>query len=97
MNPSESQRLEGHRLLAQALFGAERYEEAIAHCQEYLRSKPDEPSVLTRLAVSLVAVGRLQDAVAPFRRAAELDPTNPDAQRNLAFALADLEAAERSR
>ena len=41
MNPSEAQRLDTHALLAEAYFGAENFQEAIAHCPEYLRWRPD--------------------------------------------------------
>ena len=89
MNPSEAQRLDTHALLAEALFGAERFQDAIAHCLEYLRARPRDGRVLTRLGISLVAIGRLGDAIAAFRRAADAAPTDADAQLNLASALED--------
>jgi protein O-mannosyl-transferase len=89
MNPSEAQRLDTHALLAEALFGAERFQEAIAHCLEYLRARPQDGRVLTRLGISLIATGRLEEAIAAFRRAADAAPTDVDAQLNLATALAD--------
>jgi tetratricopeptide (TPR) repeat protein len=89
MNPSEAQRLDTHALLAEALFGAERFQEAIAQCLEYLRARPHDGRVLTRLGISLIATGRLEDAIAAFRRAAEVAPTDADAQLNLANALHD--------
>ena len=89
MNPSEGQRLDTHALLAEALFGAEKFQEAIAHCLEYLRVRPHDGRVLTRLGISLIATGRLEEAIAAFRRAADAAPTDADAQLNLATALAD--------
>jgi tetratricopeptide (TPR) repeat protein len=91
MNPSEGQRLDTHALLAEALFGAEKFQEAIAHCLEYLRARPHDGRVLTRLGISLIATGRLEDAIAAFRRAADAAPTDADAQLNLATALEDHE------
>ena len=89
MNPSNAQRLETHRLLAEALFGAERFGEAIAHYRQYLGVRPDDIAVLTRLGVSLIENDELENAIPVFRRAAESDPTNADAQRNLASVLYD--------
>ena len=89
MNPSEAQRLDTHALLAEALFGVEKFQDAIAHCLEYLRARPHDGRVLTRLGISLFAIGRLEDATAAFRRAADVAPTDADAQLNLANALHD--------
>jgi tetratricopeptide (TPR) repeat protein len=89
MNPTPDQRLAAHALLADAYFGTDRYVEAVAACRDYLRLRPDYGPVLTRLGISLVATGALDDAVVAFRRAAELAPSSPDAQRNLANALLD--------
>jgi tetratricopeptide (TPR) repeat protein len=89
MNPSEAQRLDTHALLAEALFGAEKFQDAIAHCLEYLRARPHDPRVLTRLGISLIATERLEDAIAAFRRAADAAPTDVDAQLNLGTALED--------
>ena len=89
MNPSEAQRLDTLALLAEALFGAEKFQESIAHCLEYLRARPRDGRVLTRLGISLIATGRLEEAIAAFRRAADAAPTDADAQLNLATALAD--------
>jgi tetratricopeptide (TPR) repeat protein len=89
MNPSDAQRLDTHALLAEAFFGAENFQEAIAHCLEYLRFRPNDGRVLTRLGIALIATGRLDEAIAAFRRAAAAAPTDADAQRNLASALHD--------
>jgi len=42
--------------------------------------------------VALVAMERLDEAVAEFRRATESDPADPDARRLLNLALADQRA-----
>ena len=89
MNPSDAQRLDTLALLAEAFFGAEKFQESIAHCLEYLRARPHDGRVLTRLGISLIATGRLDEAIAAFRRAADAAPTDADAQLNLATALAD--------
>lgn len=89
MNPSYAQRLDTHALLAEAFFGAQNFQEAIAHCLEYLRFRPNDGRVLTRLGIALVASERLEEAIPAFRRAAAAAPTDADAQRNLASALYD--------
>ena len=89
MNPSEAQRLDTHALLAEAFAGAGNFQEAIAHCLEYLRGRPEDGRVLTRLGIALIATGRLEEAIAAFRRAAAAAPTDADAQLNLASALHD--------
>jgi tetratricopeptide (TPR) repeat protein len=89
MNPSPLQRLETHALLAEAFFGAEQFEASIAHCVEYLRVRPRDDRVLTRLAMGYVATGRLEEAIAAFRRAAVEAPADADAQLNVAIALHD--------
>jgi len=87
MNPSEEQRLEAHSLLARSYFGAETFDQVVTHCQEYLRSRPDDEPLLTELAVALIATGRPTEALAAFRRAAAAAPTKAEARRNLANAL----------
>ena len=89
MNPTDAERLDTQALLAEALFGARNFQETIAHCVEYLRSRPNDGRVLTRLGIALVATGRLEEAIAAFRRAAAAAPTDADAQLNLASALHD--------
>jgi len=89
MNPTDAQRLDTQALLAEVSFGAENFQEAIAHCVEYLRSRPNDGRVLTRLGIALIATGRLEEAIAAFRRAAAAAPTDADAQLNLASALHD--------
>jgi tetratricopeptide (TPR) repeat protein len=89
MNPSEAQRLDSHALLAEAHFGAGHFQDAIAHCHEYLRARPDDGRVLTRLGIAFIATGRLDEAIVAFRRAAAAAPSDADAQLNLANALHD--------
>ena len=56
MNPSSVQRLDTHRLLVEAFFGAQKFDEVIAHAHEVLSSRPDEGRVLSRLGIALVAI-----------------------------------------
>ena len=87
MNPSDAERLDTQRMLALAFLGAGNLEEAIAHLREYLRGRPNDGQMLLGLGISLVENGEVEEAIPVFRRVAELDPTNSDAQRNLASVL----------
>ena len=89
MNPTAAQRLDSLAILAEALLGAENFTEAIAYCREYLRSRPNDGPVLTRLGIALSATEQLADAIVAFRQAAAVAPGQADAQRNLAIALSD--------
>jgi tetratricopeptide (TPR) repeat protein len=94
MNPTAAQRLDSLAILAEAFLGAENFTETIATCREYLRSRPNDGPVLTRLGIALSATGQLADAIAAFRQAAAVAPEQADAHRNLAIALSDHEDFE---
>ena len=53
----------------------------------YLQERPDDVGAMTNLAVSLSALGRLDQAVSAFRRAVEMNPRDPQLRRNLDLAL----------
>lgn len=89
MNPTAAQRLDSQAILAEAFLGAENFTEAIAHCRAYLRSRPNDGPVLTRLGIALSATEQLAAAIGAFRQAAAVAPGKADAQRNLAIALSD--------
>ena len=94
MNPTAAQRLDSLAILGEAFLGAENFTEAIATCREYLRSRPNDGPVLTRLGIALSATGQLPDAIVAFRQAAAVAPGQADAHRNLAIALSDHEDFE---
>ena len=94
MNPTAAQRLDSLAILSEAFLGAEKFTEAIATCREYLRSRPNDGPVLTRLGIALSATGQLPDAIVAFRQAAAVAPGQADAHRNLAIALSDHEDFE---
>jgi Flp pilus assembly protein TadD len=50
---------------------------------------------MTNLAVSLTALGHLDEAVSAFRRAVEMNPADALARRNLAMALEDQAQAQK--
>jgi Flp pilus assembly protein TadD len=94
MRPSHA---EAQRLLADARFGEQRWQEASALYSEYLNARPDDGQALVNFGIARVAVGDLDRAVASFRRAVDLDPTNGRARDLLGLALKDQEAASAER
>lgn len=72
------------------------WREGEARCREALAYFPDDPSLLTSLGVALAAGGRLDEALAAFRRAVETRPDSPGAHEAMAPLLerqGDLDAA----
>jgi Flp pilus assembly protein TadD len=55
----------------------------------YLRHQPNNVGVVQKLGIALVKAGDADGALAVFRRAAEIDPTNSRSQRDLAYVLYD--------
>ena len=89
MNPSRQQAADAELLLADALFGLAQYDEAAKTYSAYLGLEPTNTKAVGRLAVCFVALNRLTDAVAAFRRAVAISPASGEAQRDLATALLD--------
>jgi tetratricopeptide (TPR) repeat protein len=80
---------EAHFLLANALFQQQRYEEAGGHYRDYLRARPDDVNALINGGVTMIATGRLDDAIGLFRHAVAVDPRSPRIRQVLALALLD--------
>jgi Flp pilus assembly protein TadD len=74
-------------LLADTLFGEERFDEAAAQYRTYLSLRPTDGGAMTNLGISLAATGKDDEAIAAFRRAVELNPRDARARRNLEVAL----------
>ena len=71
---------EARFLLANALFQQQRYEEAGGHYREYLKARPDDVNALINGGVTMIASGRLDDAigsVSPCRRGRPPQPEAP--------------------
>jgi Flp pilus assembly protein TadD len=79
-------------LLADAFFSAHDFDRAIQEYRVYLTQRSSDVDALGNFGVSLAATGNLSEATEVFRRAVEVDPQNPTAQRNLAMALGGLRA-----
>ncbi len=59
----------------------------MASYNRYLARRPNNAEALGNLGVALVALGRKDEALDAFRRAAAAAPTDPRAQTNLTLAL----------
>ena len=80
--------------LANALFDAERYSEAVPHYQMALETRPDNADIRTDLGICFRRSGDGNRAVAPFRRAIQDAPQHINAHFNLGVVLAyDLDDA----
>ena len=73
--------------MADTLFEQQKFAAAQAAYARYLQERPDDVGAVTNLAVSLSALGRLDQAVSAFRRAVEMNPRDPQLRRNLDIAL----------
>lgn len=73
--------------LADSVFTQERFTEAIGLYQEFLGERPRDVGGTINLGVALAQTGRTREAVELFRRAIQLEPSNPTARRNLAIAM----------
>jgi tetratricopeptide (TPR) repeat protein len=76
-------------LLGDVMFARQEWEAALAHYGTYLARQPSDTRALINYGVAHVGVGRLDGAVAAFRRAADLDPGNARARELLAMAEQD--------
>lgn len=81
--------LDTRLLFAEVLFRQQRYEEAGVQYREYLKSRPDDVRALTNGGITLIAIGRLDDAIMLFRHAVEVEPRSPNTRRLLGLALLD--------
>ncbi|MDX2131074.1 MAG: glycosyltransferase [Planctomycetota bacterium] len=61
---------------------------AHAACLRLSRARPADPRVASTLAMILLNLGKVEEAVAPARKAAALAPNDPQARINLARVLA---------
>ncbi len=55
-----------------------RLEEALAHYRSALRSDPDSADANSIYGLMLLHLNRMDEAVAPLKRAVELDPSHPE-------------------
>jgi tetratricopeptide (TPR) repeat protein len=82
--------------LADTLFAEQKFAEAQRAYVAYLGERRADSGAMTNLAISLSALGRLDEAVSAFRRAVEMNPGDAQARRNLAIAIEDqAQAAKR--
>jgi tetratricopeptide (TPR) repeat protein len=87
--PAADEVISAHHLLAAVLFARQAFGDAVVHYQAYLSAHPDDIDAINHLGVALIGTGNLDEAIAAFRRALQIDPKNAAAERNLANALQD--------
>ena len=80
--------VEAHRLRADASFGRQQWPDARAAYAVYLQARPADASAWINYGVSTVE-DDLDEAIAAFERAVQLEPANPTARRLWQLALAD--------
>jgi tetratricopeptide (TPR) repeat protein len=78
---------QAERLLAGACFNANDMPAAIVHYGKYLEVRPNDADALNQFGAALGSAGRLDEAIAAFVRAEQLDPQNGVIQFNLAYTL----------
>jgi serine/threonine-protein kinase len=76
-----------HDMLATALAGQRKWEEAIAAIRQAIALDPNYSMAHNDLGLFLANRGDLQEAVAEIHQALTLDPKNPDAGGNLSWGL----------
>jgi protein O-GlcNAc transferase len=81
---------EAHLNLANALYEARRYEEAIASFRETIALRPDLIPARNGLGNSYRALSRLEAALGCYREALRIAPEDAEVHCNLGVALADL-------
>ena len=69
--------------LASALGAQGRFEEAHRKFEKAIAAVPDDPVILDHYGDVLAALGRDDEARAAWKRAAELDPENPQVQAKI--------------
>lgn len=79
--------IDGRKDYALSLMELARWEEALAVLEPMAAAHLDMFAACANLAIVYRQLGRIQDAIAQFRRAIALDPDHLDAQNSLLFAL----------
>lgn len=74
-------------LLANLNYDIKNWQRAAELYERFLKLRPESPDVLTDLGVTLRELGRFDDALAKFERAAELAPTHWQSRFNQAVVL----------
>jgi tetratricopeptide (TPR) repeat protein len=75
------------RLLADAYLSDNNLDAAIAHYQRYLGAVTTDFDAYNQMGAALGSKGRLDDALAAFTQAEQLNPQNGPVERNLAYLL----------
>jgi tetratricopeptide (TPR) repeat protein len=79
-----------HNNLSVVLRQEGRIEDAMWHCEQAVRFKPDSAEVHNNLGVTLVQLGRAQEAIGHYQQALRIKSNLAEAHYNLGVALAQL-------
>jgi len=74
-----------YRNLGSMLFSREEYGEILALCESMISARPDYHAAHCDRGTALQACGRMDEAMASYQRAIELEPKNLDARSNWLF------------
>ncbi len=77
-----------HSSLADLLMRRGRLNDAITHCQQALRIRPDDANAENNLGLAYLQLGNERDAVAHFENSLRNSPSNLNVRCNLAWVLA---------
>ena len=79
-----------------ALFRADRIQDAIGQYEQALWFKPDYPEAHKNLGVALFRLGRIQEAIGQYEQALRIKPDDAEARNNLGAALEQLRKQEKA-
>jgi len=85
--PADDAHVTAVGFLADALFGQQKFSEALPLYQTFAAARPNDAGALTNFGISLAGIGKPQEATRVFRRVVEISPTDANAHRNLAKAF----------
>ncbi len=79
-----------HNNLGNAFLQEGKISEAVGHCEQALRIKPDYAEPHYNLAIALEKLGRAREAIEHYQQALRIEPDYAEAHNNLAIALEKL-------
>jgi protein O-mannosyl-transferase len=84
-----------HGMIGDAMFARQQWGAAVEHYGRYLARQPSDSRALINYGIAFIGLEQLDEAIAAFRRASELDPANSTARQMLAMAEQDRQSQQR--
>ena len=84
LNPKSAR---AYYFLGLAMFGRNRYDEAIKYLSEAGRREPDKSEIHANLGAAFIAKGMLNEAVTHLQKALQMDPNDAGAHSNLGVVM----------